>query len=197
MGKDEQAPALLGSIAARSAGPAVRSGTLAAVVSDARHTEFKQIRDAVQAWASAHPNIVGVALVGSWARGSAGFDSDVDVVVLTDSERFAREESWVTDAVGQPGDLIRTGDWGALIERRVRLMSGFDVEFGFVEPSWADVDPIDAGTRQVVTDGCEIWYDPEGRLARLKAAAGSRDRCSSVRTKGTVDPAGATASGRR
>lgn len=99
-------------------------------------------------------------------------DSDIDVVVVTESARFAESKTWIGEAVGGPAELVRTGDWGALIERRVRLPSGLEVEFGFVKPSWTRTDPIDPGTHRVVTDGCEIWYDPEGRLTGLVAATG-------------------------
>jgi uncharacterized protein len=36
---------------------------------------------------------------------------------------------------------------------------------------WAATDPVDRGTRRVVTDGMRILRDPDGRLAALAAAA--------------------------
>ena len=35
------------------------------------------------AWAERRSDIVGVALVGSWARGAASLDSDIDLILLT------------------------------------------------------------------------------------------------------------------
>jgi uncharacterized protein len=52
------------------------------------------------------------------------------------------------------------------------LRSGLAVEFGFVPPNWASVDPADPGTARVVRDGCSPLVDPEGALARLSAAVG-------------------------
>jgi uncharacterized protein len=98
-------------------------------------------------------------------------DSDVDLVVLTDDkERYIADVRWVPDAVGEAAELVRTEDWGPLTERRVALPSGLEVEFGFVSPSWASVDPVDPGTARVVRDGWSPLVDPERVLARLGAA---------------------------
>lgn len=140
------------------------------VTSD-RHTRVQRVVRRVASWARQQGDIVGVALVGSWARGQAHMGSDVDLVVLTDDkERYITDDSWVPDAVGEAAQLVRTDDWGPLTERRVVLLSGLEVEFGFVSPSWASVDPVDPGTARVVGDGCSLLVDPEGTLARLDAA---------------------------
>jgi uncharacterized protein len=34
-------------------------------------------------WAAAQSDVVGVALIGAYARGSANEESDVDVIILT------------------------------------------------------------------------------------------------------------------
>lgn len=94
-------------------------------------------------------------------------DSDADVVVLTNTDRFIEQEAWVSELCGHEAALVRTADWAALTERRVRLPSGFEIEFGFVDPSWAEVVPVDPGTRVVISGGCEAWYDPQGLLSRL------------------------------
>jgi hypothetical protein len=64
---------------------------------------------------------------------------------------------------------------GPLTERRLQLEGGLEVEVGLTEPAWAATDPVDPGTRRVVTDGMRILHDPDGRLAALAAAA-TRDR---------------------
>jgi hypothetical protein len=51
------------------------------------------------------------------------------------------------------------------------LEGGLEVEVGLTEPAWAATDPVDPGTRRVVTDGMRILRDPDGRLAALAAAA--------------------------
>jgi hypothetical protein len=109
--------------------------------------------------------VVAVALVGSWARGAAGPDSDVDLVVLTESPAvYLEREEWVRELGG--ARVVRTRRWGVLTERRL-AMPGLEVDVGFVLPSWASTDPVDAGTARVVAGGLVPLYDPQGLLARL------------------------------
>lgn len=109
-------------------------------------------------------------MVGSWARGTARMDSDVDVVVLTDQVRYSVAGVW-TGLLG--GEVLRLSEWGPLREVRLRRPSGLVVEIGVAPVSWADTDPVDAGTRQVVGDGHRIVHDPVGVLARLSVASRS------------------------
>jgi predicted nucleotidyltransferase len=119
-------------------------------------------------WAREHLDVRAVALVGSWASGAPGPDSDVDVVLLTDEPaRFTEAEEWV-DELGGFGP-VSTQSWGAVTERRFALPSGLEVELGVGRPSWARVGPVDKGTRRVVTDGMRVLYDPDGLLTKLLA----------------------------
>jgi len=63
--------------------------------------------------------------------------------------------------------IVRTQDWGALTERRVRIASGLEIEFGFASPSWAATDPIDPGTVKVVRRGCTLILDESALFERL------------------------------
>jgi hypothetical protein len=97
--------------------------------------------------------------------------SDVDLVILTeDKRRYLDDESWIHVALGQAAQLVRTQEWGPLTERRVRLSSGLEVEFGFVEPSWAETHPLNPGTADVIRDGCEPLKDSSRVLECLIAA---------------------------
>ncbi len=127
-----------------------------------RAAQVSDLTGRVVRWAAARPDVVAVALVGSWARGAARPDSDVDLVVLTrDRDGY----------LGWPGcdagwaDL-RTRWWGPLLERRFRLPGGLEVEIGFAPGSWA-AEPVDPGTARVVTDGLVVLHDPSGLLERL------------------------------
>ena len=123
----------------------------------------------VSRWAAQRDDVRAIALVGSWARGAPGMESDVDVVLLTDSPAsYVERDDWVGELGG--GDVVRTLSWGAVTERRVRLAGGLEVEFDVAAPTWAAVDELDEGTRKVVADGMTAVYDPDLLLARLLAA---------------------------
>ncbi|MFE9200544.1 nucleotidyltransferase domain-containing protein [Micromonospora sp. NPDC007230] len=123
--------------------------------------------DLVTGWAAERADVAGVVVVGSWARGAARMDSDVDIVVLTDNSGHAEAGVWA-GLLG--GEVVRLAEWGPLQEIRLRRPSGFEVELGIVPVSWADTDPVDAGTRRVMRDGHRIAHDPAGVLAALSAA---------------------------
>jgi uncharacterized protein len=134
-------------------------------------------------WAKEQPTVQAVALVGSYARGTARADSDIDIVVLTNAPEFFRADASWLDAIGW-NDVgacpvkWQDEDYGVLWSRRLWLEQvRFEVEIGFARPSWAEVNPLDPGTRRVVADGCRILYDPDGLLARLCAAVVRRPRC--------------------
>ncbi|MEW2622385.1 nucleotidyltransferase domain-containing protein [Streptomyces sp. NPDC048106] len=120
-------------------------------------------------WAADRKDVAGLLLVGSYARGAARPGSDVDVVLLTaDPAPYLADDAWAVGA-GELGlgELVRTRAWGPVTERRHTLAPGLEVEFGISTPRWARTDPVDPGTRRVVTDGALPLYDPEGVLAGL------------------------------
>ena len=141
------------------------------VVTAERRTEVEQLLARARDWAARRPDVVAVALAGSWAYGRARMDSDVDLVVLTtEKPAYLRDGSWAAELGGTR--LIRTRDWGPLYtERRFVLPSGLEVELGVAPPSWASTDPPDPGTCAHVRDGGLVaLHDPDGVLARLVEA---------------------------
>lgn len=141
------------------------------MATEERRTEVRELLGRVGAWAARRPDVVAVALVGSWARGRPRMGSDVDLVVLTtDKPTYLREESWMAELGGTR--IIRTRDWGPLYtERRFVLPSGLEVEVGVAPPAWASTDPPDPGTCAHVRDGGLVaLHDPDGVLARLVEA---------------------------
>jgi uncharacterized protein len=130
----------------------------------------------VSGWAREQPTIQALALVGSHARGTAREDSDIDFVLLTtDPHAFQAETAWL-DTFGWDSIGAQIGEWrderyGQLWSRRLLLeQNNGEIELGFALPSWADVDPLDPGTRAVIADGCRILHDPKNILSRLCAA---------------------------
>lgn len=121
--------------------------------------------DRVTEWAIHQPTLSGVALVGSHARGEARPDSDIDLVLLcTHPNAFLKDTLWVRLF----GEVMacQTEEWGRVTSLRVSYRNGLEAEFGLTTPTWARF-PIDAGTRQVVSNGVRILLDKEGALGRL------------------------------
>jgi predicted nucleotidyltransferase len=124
--------------------------------------------NSVIVWATNQPGISGVALVGSHARGEAGPDSDIDLVLLcTDPQMFLSDTSWV-QGFGEV-DTHQTEDWGMVTSLRVHYQNELEVEFGMTTPQWASL-PVDPGTRSVVLNGMKILTDPTGSLDKLQEA---------------------------
>jgi hypothetical protein len=143
------------------------------VVTQERRRDYSEVCNAVVEWARGRPDIVGVAVVGSWARSEPTMDSDIDLVILTtDKAAYTVSENWASVAVSQPAELIRTQEWGPLTERRIRVASGLEIEFGFAPPNWAETDPVDPGTAGVVSDGCTPILDHGELLQKLVEAVG-------------------------
>ncbi|MFR9778708.1 nucleotidyltransferase domain-containing protein [Micromonospora sp. MS34] len=137
------------------------------MVTAERVREARSVIGAVAGWAAGRPDVRGVVVVGSWARDAARMDSDVDVVVVADNPGYAEPDVW-TGLLG--GEVIRLAEWGPLREVRLRCPSGFEVELGVAPVSWAAIDPVDPGTRRVISDGHQVVHDPAGLLAALSAA---------------------------
>jgi uncharacterized protein len=134
-----------------------------------RAEEVRAALERLAAWARGRRDVRALALVGSWARGTARQDSDVDVILLTDAPaHFLDRDDWLAAAGGER--MVRTAAWGAITERRFAVPGGLEVELGIGTPAWASVAPLDAGTRRVVRDGMRPLHDPDGLLAALAAA---------------------------
>jgi hypothetical protein len=81
-------------------------------------------------------------------------------------------------------------DYGLLWSRRLLLdYNGGEIEFGFVSPAWADVHPVDTGTRRVIADRCRVLHDPRGLLKRLCAAVDRRVERRDSMSTGSPRPA--------
>ena len=134
-------------------------------VSGDRLAEVAAIVAGVTAWSANRPDVVGLLLVGSYARNAARADSDIDLVLLTTDQTRYADDTWTRELdLGAP---IRIRSWGPVTERRFRTVSGIEVEINIGAPEWAGHDPVDPGTRQVVTDGARLLHDPTGALADL------------------------------
>jgi predicted nucleotidyltransferase len=116
-------------------------------------------------WARSQPDVLAVALVGSYARGTASEGSDVDLVILTyNVDRYLLDRSWFS-LFGEATEC-REEDYGRLKSMRAFYGEGLEVEYGFTSPDWAE-SPIDVGTLRVVTDGMKVLHDPQGIIGGM------------------------------
>jgi uncharacterized protein len=140
----------------------------------------EQLLSEILTWIEREHAARGVALVGSYARGAAHQDSDVDVIVLVDDPESFLNERWLDEIdwrrVGASPVDTRFVQYGVLWSSHVQLDDGLEVEFGFAPLSWADARPLDPGTRQVISDGCRILYDPDGSLGAACAEISNGSR---------------------
>jgi predicted nucleotidyltransferase len=128
--------------------------------------DIRSFLDTLREWAVNQPDIRAVALVGSFARGTARDDSDIDVVIMTETpQRYLQDATWL-NTFGQANE-IQDEDWGMVQSRHTFYNSGLEVEFSITTPQWAEINPIDEGTREVIADGAQIVYDPSGIVAAL------------------------------
>ena len=115
-------------------------------------------------WASSQPDILGVALVGSYARNAATTSSDVDLVILArDPQSYLQDQTWVHQ-FGEPSRL-QMEDYGALTSLRVWYADGGEIEFGLTDENWAAI-PLDEGTRQVIAGGMRVLFERGPILSR-------------------------------
>ena len=136
---------------------------------------LSQFLEAIAEWAESRPDIIGVALVGSHARASANPDSDIDlVVVTTTADDYRTDSGWIL-AIHWPAQAGRVRSWrdaeyGKIWSRHLSFADGSEVELSFTSPDWAETAPMDPGTRQVISNGCRILWDPQATLRHLVAA---------------------------
>jgi predicted nucleotidyltransferase len=116
-------------------------------------------------WAATEEGIHAVALVGSHARNTATFESDVDLIVVTSLPNIYLEYTQWTSLFGS---VIRDQQehYGNCTSLRVWYDEGIEVEYGFVEESWAAL-PLNEGTRRVVAAGMKILFERKPLLSIL------------------------------
>lgn len=123
----------------------------------------------LSAWAEARSDVLGLALVGSHARGAGRPDSDVDLVMLCVKPiALANRNDWVA-RFGKVREVV-SEKYGVVRALRVFYEDGLEVEFGLGPSEWTHV-PLDAGTQRVISDGMRILYDQIGLLRDAELAA--------------------------
>ncbi len=70
--------------------------------------------------------------------------------------------------IGEELYSYRDAVYGPTWSQHVCLKSGIEIECGFANKNWAKLNPIDEGTRKIVSDEFRILYDPIDLYTRLK-----------------------------
>jgi len=135
--------------------------------------EIRSFLDSVERWMSSREDIVAAALVGSFARGTATDDSDVDLILICETpQQYLDDEQWLAN-FGRVTQ-VHDEDWGLVQSKRVVYDNGLEVEFGITTREWTEIDPVDDGTRHVIADGTRILSDKTGILGSLIAAVNNQ-----------------------
>ena len=118
--------------------------------------------EAVRIWAASKPDVQGLALVGSYARGKATPESDVDLLFLVeDVEPFLIDMRW-TQSLGDPSRM-ETEEWGDVRSVRIWYRDGLEAEFSVAGKGWAAL-PLDPGSAHILREGIVTLLDPHGIL---------------------------------
>jgi predicted nucleotidyltransferase len=128
---------------------------------------FDHFLNLVRGWAEAEPKVLAVGLVGSYARGTATPESDLDLVILTTSPAtYLDKLEWIR-SFGEPS-RVETEPWGIVTSVRVWYRDGAEVEFGITDENWG-ADPSDEGTASVIRDGLRVVFEKGGLLSSRAA----------------------------
>jgi len=91
--------------------------------------DIRNFLNAFVDWAAVQGDVHAIALVGSYARGAARDDSDIDLVLLTDQpQKYLEELKWI-ESFGRL-EKRQTEDYGKLTSVRVWYRDGVEVEYG-------------------------------------------------------------------
>jgi predicted nucleotidyltransferase len=116
--------------------------------------------ESLRRWALNQPDIRGIALVGSFARGNFHAESDVDFVIIT-SAKDKIIQLICDDFVFDRSIGFRIEEWGILTSLRAYYDGGsLEVEYGLVSDEWVH-EPLDAGTKEVVLNGFKVVLDKD------------------------------------
>jgi hypothetical protein len=135
--------------------------------------QLDRVLSPITAWARSRSDISALAVVGSWARGTAQQGSDVDLILLTaEPAAFRYDDRWLAEIAWREARVSKwhDADYGTVWSRHVELEPPCAIEFAFCRLAWAATDPVDPGTASVVTGGCHVLLDKSRLLENLLAS---------------------------
>jgi PhzF family phenazine biosynthesis protein len=134
-------------------------------ISGKLHNQFQEFITKIENWAQEENAIESIILVGSYARNAQKASSDIDFVIITPEKNRLVEQPDILEQFGVIGKK-EIEYWGACTSLRVWYKNSYEVEFGFVEPSWIS-QPLDGGTHRVLSDGYQVIVDKLGYFNNL------------------------------
>jgi len=137
--------------------------------------EAELIVDAIRCWVQERDDLRALALAGSWARGNPDPVSDLDLIIVAeDPETYRHPDNWLRSISFAKAAFevarYEIRSYGSVWSCHVLLRPAAEVELTFAAPAWAQVNPLDPGTRFVVADGFRAIVDKDEALSRLVAA---------------------------
>lgn len=119
----------------------------------------------VASWAEHDDRVIAAAVCGSYARGEARPDSDIDFcIVCSDPNSLLEGRSWLYVFGSDARVAGPVEDYG-LVQSIRAFYGATEAEFGVTAEAWIEL-PIDRETASVINDGLRILYDPAGRLEK-------------------------------
>jgi len=134
-----------------------------------KHEEFECFVQNLARWADSEVNVIAALIVGSWARGTAHAQSDIDVVVICQHpvlyiEQHRGQQRWLT-TFGHVQSTLNE-DYGLLQVLRAFYRDGMEVEFGFTSEEWLSNAQAKT-TGRILRDGMRIVCDRFGRVEKF------------------------------
>lgn len=128
--------------------------------------EARSLTTAIGAWVRSRPELRALALAGSWARGVARPDSDLDLLILThETEQYRSGLHWFYQIILPAPFRVVCGKWvqyGAVWSCHAALDPVGELELSFAALDWTATDPVDAGSRRVIQEGFTVIVDKDG-----------------------------------
>ena len=114
-------------------------------------------------WATKRKDIRAAALVGSYAREELEKDSDVDLVIITETpQRYITNTEW-TRVFGK-SIAQEVEEYGKLTSLRVWYESGLEIEYGFTTREWVQ-SLSEKDIKQITNDGLRVLFEKEKILS--------------------------------
>lgn len=124
----------------------------------------------VAAWSQRDDRVVAAGVCGSYARGEARPDSDVDFCILTANPGLLLDDrSWI-DVLGDNARIAGPVEDYNLVQSIRVFYGALEAEFGITDETWMQ-EPIDPETAGVINDGLRVLYDPGGSLENAIACS--------------------------